>query len=89
MLVYTVVIQKPLSQTLSISFHFLNILGSFKCANESLEKQDCKCTGHVIYGKGRSWTAPMYVRNEIECTNAIFGDPIPYTAKECLCLKSG
>ena len=64
------------------TFH---ILGSFKCANEH---DMCKCTGNVIYGKDSTWTVPMQANDEIACTNAVFGDPIQGTVKECLCFPS-
>ena len=71
------------SDNLTINAH---ILGSFKCADEN---GVCKCTGTVIYGHDSTWTSPRDVENEITCSNAVFGDPIPGPVKECICVLPG
>lgn len=40
-------------------------------------------TANVRYGSGSVWTAPRSVMTSILCNNGTWGDPIPYTTKEC------
>jgi hypothetical protein len=53
------------------------------CAGEGLT---CTCNGHVTYGSGDQLTDPRAVAGTVECTNAVFGDPIPNIYKECRCI---
>merc|ERR1719215_1838211 len=39
----------------------------------------------VRYGHGDNWSASVQVDVSIECSNAIFGDPLYLQAKECQC----
>merc|ERR1712150_332813 len=57
-----------------------------KCSGENWI---CGCHGRVRYGKcarGRCrWSGPKDVRGTIPCNNIVFGDPYPWTGKECQC----
>ncbi len=51
------------------------------CGNEWTQ---CNFSGskEVRYGKNSSWFTGTYT-NGVECTNAVFGDPVPGVYKEC------
>ena len=63
-------------------YHSLSVLAQYKCADEN---GSCKCIGNVVYGRDGAWTSPMYVQNEIACTNGVFGDIAPGHKKACMC----
>ena len=46
----------------------------------------CTCTGVVRYGASTSWSSRLS-SGEIECSNGVFGDPVPGTVKTCQCLN--
>ena len=58
------------------------------CANEY---QRCAFTGtkEVRYGANATFTAPRTFADGVDCTNAIFGDPLVGTPKHCEVLSSG
>ena len=45
----------------------------------------CSFTGtqEVRYGAGTTYTAPRTFTDGVDCTNAVFGDPLPGTPKHC------
>jgi hypothetical protein len=53
-----------------------------KCADEN---QRCAFTGKrmVRYGAGSTWTVPREFDGGTQCSNGVFGDPIPNTFKQC------
>jgi Bacterial Ig domain len=52
------------------------------CANEW---ERCSFTGtqEVRYGANGTFTAPRTFTDGVECTNAVFGDPLPGVLKRC------
>lgn len=52
------------------------------CANEN-QRCEFPDTREVRYGKGSSWTAPRQFTGGVDCSNAVFGDPLFGTVKEC------
>ena len=52
------------------------------CANEW---ERCTFTGtkEVRYGANGTFTAPLVFSNGVNCTNAVFGDPLPGANKRC------
>ena len=57
------------------------------CASE---RQTCTCNGLVRFGLNATWTDQIDARvnGSIECTNVVFGDPLPYIAKRCECCET-
>lgn len=53
------------------------------------EHGTCYCRGTVRYGKHDTWSASTEVLSSIQCTNAVFGDPLYGTFKECQCKADG
>eukprot|EP00040_Diaphanoeca_grandis_P004673 m.29668 g.29668 ORF g.29668 m.29668 type:complete len:4542 (+) comp16144_c0_seq1:223-13848(+) len=56
-----------------------------KCATEN---NVCKCTGTVYYGLNSDWFK-LVAEDTIECSNTVFGDPLPGVGKECHCVTQG
>lgn len=52
------------------------------CANEH-QRCNFPDTREVRYGKGSIWTAPRTFTGGVDCSNAVFGDPLYGTVKEC------
>lgn len=52
------------------------------CANE-YQRCNFSDTREVRYGKGSTWTAPRQFTGGVDCSNAVFGDPLYGTVKEC------
>lgn len=53
-----------------------------ECASEG---GTCACSGFVRYGADGMWSDAQPSDSDISCTNAVFGDPAPSTAKRCEC----
>lgn len=53
-----------------------------QCANEN---ERCGFTGQrrVRYGAGSVWTEPRYFIDGVNCSNDVFGDPVPLVVKSC------
>ena len=67
----------------------------FQCAIEDHgagtgygQQYTCSCTGQVKFGLGSKWSVYKKSAGSIACTNGVFGDPIPGTAKVCMCKPS-
>eukprot|EP00929_Paragymnodinium_shiwhaense_P107119 TRINITY_DN7317_c0_g2_i1.p1 TRINITY_DN7317_c0_g2~~TRINITY_DN7317_c0_g2_i1.p1 ORF type:complete len:698 (-),score=138.16 TRINITY_DN7317_c0_g2_i1:221-2314(-) len=45
----------------------------------------CKCHGHVRYGRLFSWSDGIVVDGSINCSAAVFNDPVPMGVKICKC----
>jgi syndecan 4 len=58
---------------------------SYLCADESYT---CLCSGYVIYGAQDKFKDPRLVQNSIQCSNAVWGDPISGVVKKCYCTPS-
>jgi hypothetical protein len=56
--------------------------GYTRCAAES---QRCSFTGaaNVVYGARSTWTAPRSFDGGVDCSNAVFGDPLYGVVKAC------
>jgi len=52
------------------------------------ETDVCQCIGEVRYGHGDTWSTSEPVNGSIDCSNAVFGDPLPTQGKECLCKQA-
>jgi len=52
------------------------------------EGQRCACAGLVRYGTPEEWSAALTVSQEVNCTNAVFGDPVRKVRKHCECLPT-
>lgn len=68
---------------------FLDADNSVSCATEGGQ---CLCDGMVRYGREKTffgkhgaWSAWRSVNGSISCNNSTFGDPLPWTHKECVC----
>ena len=51
----------------------------------SAEFQRCSFSGtkEVRYGKNTTWTSPRQFTDGVDCSNNVFGDPLPGITKEC------
>lgn len=47
----------------------------------------CTCMGVVRYGMDSTWSNPMLSSGELECSNGVFGDPLPGVVKKCQCIN--
>mmetsp|Transcript_106951 Transcript_106951/g.190141 ORF Transcript_106951/g.190141 Transcript_106951/m.190141 type:complete len:658 (+) Transcript_106951:58-2031(+) len=45
----------------------------------------CKCFGRVRYGRLFSWSGDLVVDGQVNCSAALFGDPMPMELKICKC----
>lgn len=45
----------------------------------------CKCYGHVRYGRFFTWSDDRIVDGSVNCSAALFGDPMPMSVKICKC----
>jgi len=57
------------------------------CSNEG---EQCQCAGEVRYGVAESqrWSQQV-TTGPVNCTNAVFTDPLPYSRKVCQCFSGG
>merc|ERR1712178_24478 len=55
---------------------------AYVCADEN---EICECDGYVRYGADDTFTHWLFVEDEVECSNDVFGDPLYGTFKYCEC----
>ena len=54
----------------------------YQCGEEG---DTCECEGEVKYGCARHWSEWRNVVEPVECSNDVFGDPMPHHEKVCKC----
>ena len=60
-----------------------------RCSCSTLTSAACCVLPLGRYGSGDTWTQPYTSSGVVQCSDTVFGDPLPDVLKECRCSGTG